>query len=121
MKIEALPELVNNNAVLLHRGRYLTTTFMLEIGDKQYIVKIHEGRITDVSVAEVMPTWIFALRASTETWEKFWAAVPEPGYNDILALVRLGRMRLEGNLQPLMANLLYVKEVLASIRKLEVK
>ena len=121
MKIEALPELVNNKAALLHRGRYLSTTFMLEIGDKQVIVKIHEGRITDVSVAEVMPTWIFALRASAEIWEKFWAAVPEPGYNDILALVRRGRMRLEGNLQPLMANLLYVKEVLASIRKLEVK
>ncbi|HIJ57608.1 MAG TPA: hypothetical protein HPQ03_16000 [Deltaproteobacteria bacterium] len=121
MKIEALPELVNNDAALLHRGRYLTTTFMLEIGDKQHIVKIHEGRITDVTVAGVMPTWIFALRASADTWKKFWAAVPEPGYNDILALVRFGRMRLEGNLQPLMANLLYVKEVLASIRKLEVK
>ncbi len=121
MKIEALPELVNRNAALQHRGRYLTTIFMLEIGDTQYIVKIHEGHITDVSVAGVMPTWIFALRASAETWEKFWAVVPEPGYNDILALVRRGRMRLEGNLQPLMANLLYIKEVLASIRKLEVK
>jgi hypothetical protein len=121
MKIEALPALVNDNAALVHRGRYLTTTFMLEIGDQPYIVNIHKGRITDVGPAGVMPSWIFALRASAETWERFWAEVPEPGYNDILALVRWGRLRLEGNLQPLMANLLYIKEVLASIRKQEVK
>ena len=121
MKIESLPELVNNNAALLHRGRYFSTTFMLEIGDNQYIIKIHEGRVIDVSAAGVMPTWIFALRASIDVWEKFWAAVPEPGYNDVLALVRWGRMRIEGNLQPLMANLLYVKEALASIRTLAVK
>jgi len=121
MKIEALPNLVNNDASLLHRGRYLTTSFMLEIGDEQFIVSIHEGRITHVSAAGVMPSWTFALRASEETWKKFWETIPEPGYNDILALVRWGRMRLEGNLQPLMANLLYVKGVLASLRKLEVQ
>ena len=61
-----------------------------------------------------------ALRASVEVWEKFLAEVPEPGYNDIMALVRFGRMRLEGNLQPLMANLLYIKLVLATLRKPEV-
>ena len=121
MKIETLPERVNNDAVLLHRGRYLTTTFMLEIGNEPFIVHVHEGRITHVASAGVMPSWTFALRASQETWEKFWEAVPEPGYNDILALVRSGRMRLEGNLQPLMANLLYIKGVLASIRKTEVQ
>ena len=110
MKIKALPELVNNNPVLLHRGRYLTTTFMLEIGDEQYIVKIDDGRVTNVSPATVMPSWTFALRASEETWEKFWQVIPEPGYNDIMALVRFGRMRLEGNLHPLMANLLYINQ-----------
>lgn len=121
MKLDDLPERVNNNTALVHRGRYLTTVFLLEIGDKPYIITIREGRIVDVAAAPVMPSWTFALRASAEAWEKFWAAVPEPGYNDIMALVRSGRMRLEGNLQPLMANLLYIKDVLASIRKPEVK
>ena len=121
MKIESLPDLVNDDAALLHRGRYLTTTFMLEIGDEQFIVDVYKGRIIDVTTAGVMPAWTFALRASEETWKKFWETVPKPGYNDILALVRFGRMRLEGNLQPLMANLLYIKGVLASIRKLEVQ
>ena len=121
MKIEALPDLVNNDTILVHRGRYLTTTFMLEVGARQYIVNVRQGRITDITAAPVMPSWIFALRASEAVWEKFWTAVPEPGYNDILALLSWGRMRFEGNLQPLMANLLYIKEVLARIRTVEVK
>ena len=121
MKIEALPELVNNNAALVRRGRHLTTTFMLEIGDKQYLVSVLNGRILDVTAAKVMPCWVFALRAPAEAWRKFWAPVPEPGYNDIFALIRRGLMRIEGNLQPLMANLLYIKAVLASIRAPEVK
>jgi hypothetical protein len=68
-----------------------------------------------------MPSWVFALRAPADVWEKFLATVPEPGYNDILALVRFGRMRLEGNLHPLMANLLYIKAVLATLRTPEAR
>ena len=121
MKIEALPELVNNNTALVRRGRWLTTTFMLEIGDEQYMVSVDKGRIIDVAAAAIMPSWVFALRAPTETWQKFWEKEPEPGYNDIFALIRKGLLKLEGNLQPFMANLLYIKGVLASIRMSEVK
>jgi hypothetical protein len=42
--------------------------------------------------------------------------MPEPGYHDVIAMTRLGVARLEGDLQPLMANLRYVKEVLESPR-----
>ena len=40
--------------------------------------------------------------------------MPAPGYHDVIAMGRLGVARLEGDLQPLMANLRYIKEVLAS-------
>jgi hypothetical protein len=121
MKLDVLPDLVNNNAALVRRGRYLTTTFMLEIGPEQFMIRVRNGRIIDVAPSGVMPSWSFCLRAPEEVWKKFWAGIPEPGYNDIFALIRRGLMRLEGDLQPLMANLLYIKEVLASIRMPEVK
>ena len=41
---------------------------------------------------------------------------PPPGFTDIFALQRKKLLRMEGNLQPLMANLLYFKDVLASLR-----
>lgn len=119
--IEKLPELVNADEVLVRRGRYLSVDFMVEVGERQYIVRVREGRIAGVDEGPfVMPSWTFAVRGSAEAWERFWEPVPAPGWNDIFALRKDGRMTLDGDLQPLMANLLYVKEVLATPRKLRV-
>jgi hypothetical protein len=47
----------------------------------------------------------------------FWKKVPAPGHNDIFALFKRGKLTIEGDLHPFMANLLYVKDVLAAPRK----
>ena len=117
--IERLPELVNGDAVLVRRGRYFTDTFMLEVGDTQYLVHVREGRIDSVETGPfVMRAWTFALRASADVWERFWRKLPEPGYHDIFALLRKDRIVFDGDLQPMMANLLYVKTVIAAPRAL---
>ncbi|HUJ74694.1 MAG TPA: hypothetical protein VL359_07535 [bacterium] len=120
MSIEKLPELVNGNAALVRRGKFLSLTFMAEVGEKQYLVRVEQGRIAQVSPVTIpLQSWVFAVRAEREVWERFWRPVPEPGYHDIMALLRYRRLRLEGNLQPLVANLLYIKQVLESPRLLE--
>ena len=55
-----------------------------------------------------MPSWRFALRADETSWQRFWQPRPAPGDHDLLALVRRGLLKIEGDLQPLMANLLYI-------------
>lgn len=119
MNLELLPDRVNGNPVLVRRGRYLSTDFMIEIGERQHVVQVRGGRIASVAAGGRMPAWRFALRAAEADWAKFWEPVPAPGYSDIFALVRWKRMRIEGDLQPLMANLLYIKGVLASLRGAE--
>ena len=47
----------------------------------------------------------------------FWKKIPEPGHNDIFALFKRGKLTIEGDLQPFMANLLYIKDVLAAPRR----
>ena len=44
--------------------------------------------------------------------------MPRPGFHDLFAMTKSGRASIDGNLQPLMANLRYFKEVLAAPRKL---
>ena len=66
--------------------------------------------------AALMRSWCFATRASAEAWSRFWEPVPRPGYHDLLAMTRFGTARFEGDLQPLMANLRYVKEGLEAPR-----
>ena len=118
--IEKLPDLVNGDEKLVERGRFLTVDCLLEVGDVSYIVSIHSGRILSVERGPFYTrSWRFAVRASGEAWEKLWEPVPRPGYTDILGLMRRGEARIEGDLQPFMANLRYIKEVLVTPRRLK--
>ena len=90
---------------------------LVEIGDVPWLVRIEAGRIVAVARGPfVMPNWTFALRASRETWDAFWQAQPRPGSHDLFAMLKRRVLRIEGDLHPFMANLLYFKQVMASLR-----
>jgi len=115
--IETLKDKVNGDAGLVRRGRYLTTTFLLEVGPAAWLISIFEGRIVAVTKGPlVMPSSAFALRASAEEWEKFWSRRPPPGSNDVMALIKRRVLKAEGDLHVFMANLRYFKEALAKLR-----
>ena len=115
--IEQLQQRVNSDAALTRRGRFLTTTFLLEVGTVQWLIGIVEGKIASVAQGPfVMPSWSFALRASQDEWQKFWSANPVPGSNDLMALIKRRVLKSEGDLQIFMANLRYFKESLEKLR-----
>jgi hypothetical protein len=115
--IEALKARVNDDQALVRRGRYLTTTFLLEVGQTQWLISVFEGRIAAVTRGPfVMPSSSFALRAPEAEWAKFWSSRPPPGSNDLMALIKRRVLRCEGDLQIFMANLRYFKELLAKLR-----
>jgi hypothetical protein len=115
--IEALKQLVNADEALVRRGRVLTTTFLLEVGQTVWLIAVFEGRIVSVTQGPfVMPSSSFALRAAEAEWEKFWSSRPPPGSHDLMALIKRRALKAEGNLQIFMANLRYFKEALAKLR-----
>jgi hypothetical protein len=111
---EALQERVNADQALIRRGRYLTTTFLVETGETAWLISVFEGRI--VRGPFVMPSSSFALRASEAEWRKFFSPRPPPGSNDLMALIRRRVLTAEGDLKVFMAHLRYFKEVLAKLR-----
>jgi len=114
-----LPHLVNQDTALVRRGRWLSNIFLVEAGTTQFLVHVDKGRLLNVEHGPfVMPSWSFAIRASESVWQRFWQPLPAPGDNDIFALRKTGEMSVEGNLQPFMANLIYIKQVLAMPRAL---
>jgi hypothetical protein len=115
--IDSLLRTVNSDAWLVHRGRFLSTQFLLEIGATSYLIRIHEGRIESVRRGPfVMPRWSFALRASSETWTEFWQTHPKPGFHDLMAMLKFRTLKIEGDQYPFMCNLQYIKDVLGSLR-----
>ena len=116
--IETLKQRVNDDAGLVRRGRFLTTSFLLEVGATAWLIAIYEGKIVAVTKGPfVMPQPAFALRAAAEEWEKFWSKRPPPGSNDLLALIKRRVLKAEGNLQIFMSHLRYFKEALAKLRR----
>ena len=116
--IETIAKHVNADANLVRRGRFVDTTFMIAIDETYYLLRIQEGRVTKVTPGPfITPDFSFALRASRGVWEKFWQPLPPLGFTDIFALVKQKLMRVEGDIHPFMANLLYFKDVLAAPRK----
>ena len=109
---------VNGDANLVRRGRYVNTTFLIAIDDAYHLVRVAEGRIVAITPGPfITPNYSFALRASRDAWEKIWSPKPLPGFTDIFALVKKKLLRIEGDLHPLMSNLLYFKGVLAAARQ----
>ena len=116
--IDNIASLVNADAKLVRRGRFVDTTFLVAVDDADTLIRIQEGRVTKVTPGPfITPDYSFALRASRAAWEQFWQPLPAVGCNDVFALVKRKLMRIEGDLHPFMANLLYFKDVLASLRK----
>ena len=115
--VARLPDLVNADAGLVRRGQRLTTTFLLAVGDAEYLIHVAEGRLAAVERGPfLLRSWSFAVRAPADAWARFWQVLPEPGYHDLFAMKKLGVAHVEGDLLPLMAHLRYVKDILAAPR-----
>jgi hypothetical protein len=115
--LEALQERVNADTALVRRGRYLTTTFLVETGETAWLISVFEGRIAQVVRGPfVMPSSSFSLKASEAEWQKFFSPRPPPGSNDLMALIRRRVLKAEGDLKVFMVHLGYFKEALAKLR-----
>ena len=117
--IEELPRLVNENAAVVHRGRFVTAEMQILVGQDEYRLMIEAGRITQIARgAFLMRPSSVAIRASAESWEKFWQPLPAPGYHDLFAMIKNGQAEVNGDWRLLMQNLRYFKDLLEAPRKL---
>ena len=116
---EQVPWLLADDANLVRRGTFFDAQFQVGIGAIPFDVVVAAGKVASLERGPfVMRSWRFAVRGTAEAWHKLWQPVPEPGWHDLSALVKRGSMSLEGDMQPLMANLQYVKDLLALPRRL---
>jgi hypothetical protein len=117
---EQVPRLLDDDAALVRRGGFFDARFQVGIGVVPFDVVVSAGRVTSLARGPfVMRSWRFAVRGTPEAWWRLWQPVPDPGWHDLFALTKRGHMVLEGDLQPLMANLQYVKDLIVLPRRVE--
>lgn len=101
-------------AATFTRARPFSADILVQFGDVPMLVRVRDGVVTELQT-QLPPLcpWDFAVRGSERAWLAFWQSVPAPGWHDLFALSKRGEFDIAGNLQPLMANLQYVKDLLA--------
>jgi hypothetical protein len=116
---ERLPSLIEANADLVRRGRFLTTDFAIIVGKIPLLVRVESGRVTSVARGPfLLRPWTFSITAEPQTWLALLKPIPDPGTHDLMALSKTGLARIEGNLQPFMANLQVIKDIVTAPRAL---
>lgn len=120
-RFEAIPELVNGDHALVHRGRYLAADIKVGVGASHYMLYIRNGAIQ--SISQQPPLFAAAdlvFQATEEAWQALWEECQRPGWHDIFALTKRGAMRVEGDPHMLFAHLQYLKDVLTTPRRARV-
>lgn len=104
-------------AMTFVRARAMHADMLLQFGEVRAIVRIRNGQVAEIVESSVpLQCWDFAIKGSELSWMNFWKFMPDAGWHDILALNKSGEFSIEGNLQPLMAHLQFIKDLLACAR-----
>ena len=119
MNLAALPARVAAAPGLVARwGRHLTAEVLVEAGDRRWILSVRDGALVRAEAAPaIMPRYDLALRFDPAGLDRFLEAPPPPGWHDLMALMRQGALRVEGDVQPFMAHLFWFKGIFALLRE----
>jgi hypothetical protein len=117
--MENFQEAVNTDQELNVIGKYCVTDFLWQIGSKEYIVQIKQGKMTNFFEKGSLDGWSFAIRGSLEAWKKFTQPTPPPMFHELFAAVFQGNLQVEGNIEELMANLRYMTRFLDVTREVK--
>jgi hypothetical protein len=114
-----LPAMLDLDARLVHRGRFIDMALGWGIDDDVRTINISHGRILRVHGPGERPSRspVFTIMAPVPVWLEFSKQAPKPGHHDILAMVDERLATATGHLLPLFANLFYVKGLFEKLRQ----
>lgn len=116
--LQALLRLLAADASLQRRARGLNIRLLLVASDRGKVVTFRDGAVLSVEDDRgPMHDWDLSMSMEEADWLAFWQAEPAPGWHDIFALTRGGRLKIAGNHLPLMRHLQVVKDILALPRR----
>ncbi len=117
--MDGLQAVVNENAALQHWGRWVSLEFLLGVGNTDYLIRIKEGSVTDVRLRSLqIESGVFTIRAAADVWAEHWRPVPKRDYHDLFSMLSAGLAQLDGDITPLMQNLIYFKGLIAAPRSI---
>jgi hypothetical protein len=100
------------------RTRDANFDMLVQFADLATVVSVRAGQVRLIEQTQApLLAFDFAVKGSAQAWQAFWLYMPAAGWHDIFALHKRKAFSIEGNLQPFMAHLQFIKDLLASPRE----
>ena len=119
-KLEDVRETINKDDEFKIAAKYFTNDVLFAFGEQEAIVKIREGKITEILLNPLfMDPWHFAIRASREAWEKFLQPTPPPLYHALFPGMIRQIFHVEGDLEKAFAHFWPVTRMMDIMRDMQ--
>jgi pimeloyl-ACP methyl ester carboxylesterase len=110
---DGLARALDGRPALQRRAEKAALSLVVRAGDVATTVRI--GASIDMT-AGASSGAAFTLSASPESWAEYAKPVPPVGYQSIVGMVRMGTLRVEGDMLAFGRNLLFLEQVFAALR-----
>jgi len=110
---DRLARALDGRPALQRRAKTAALSLVVRAGDQATTVRI--ANVIDTT-AGASSDAAFTLIASPETWAEFAKPVPPVGYQSIVGMLRLGTLRVEGDMLAFGRNLLFLEQLFAALR-----
>jgi pimeloyl-ACP methyl ester carboxylesterase len=111
---ERLADALAGNPALVRRNRFAKLTLAVASGDKHWTVKTGGEGIAVEAAKASAPDVSFA--APPAQWADYASAAPAPGSTTLATMMRLGKLKVDGDMLRFGQHLMFLEELFASLR-----
>jgi len=112
-RFDRLANALEDQPALQRRARLARLVLIVRSGEAATTVRIGDAITTTAGGSSDAA---FTLTASPETWAAYAKPVPPVGYQSIVGMVRMGTLRVEGDMLAFGRNLLFLEQLFAALR-----
>ena len=112
-RFDRLANALKDQPALQRRARLARLVLIVCSGEAATTVRIGDAITTTAGGSSDAA---FTLTASPETWAAYAKPVPPVGYQSIVGMVRMGTLRVEGDMLAFGRNLLFLEQLFAALR-----
>ena len=113
LNLNDLGEMLASRPALGRRARVAPVIVVLKVGDQATTLRI--GPSTTV-VPGAASDSAFTLVIGSEAWAEYSRPIPKVGYSSLIGMLRLGHLKVEGDMLTLSRHMLFLEQALSALR-----
>jgi pimeloyl-ACP methyl ester carboxylesterase len=113
VRFDRSAEALEAQPALQRRARQASLTMVVRTGEVATTIRIAESITTTEGAS---PDAAFTLIANAEAWAAFAQPAPPVGYQSLVGMVRMGHLRVEGDMLVFGRHMLFLEQLFAALR-----